>query len=242
MKYIINGKNFESKKKITEYFASILNSREVSKPLNDSDFKDVSELLKYHIEYGKKVGAGIESISIEYHRDDLTNKLAKYPHFQINRVDGSVVDFSYHKTIGYINSGKTVGSENSIDVKKAMRFIVKSQINEFRDKIFSKKTYLRCPILDINFSKKTCHIDHTPPLSFDVLVFNFLKENNINFNDIELLDINGIFSTFKCAELKNKWFEYHKTNAILRGTHSAGNLSQKREKIEWDLIGEQKLK
>jgi hypothetical protein len=238
MGYVINGKFFKSKKNITEYFASILNNREVSKPLNDSDFKDVSELLKYHIEYDKKVGVGIESISIEYHRDDLTNKLAKYPHFQINRIDGSVIDFSYHKTIGYINSGKTVGSENSIDVKKTMRFIVKSQINEFREKIFVKKTYLTCPILGINFSKKTCHIDHTPPLTFDVLVFNFLKENNIKFEDIELVEINGIFSTFKCDELKNKWFEYHKSNAILRGTHGAGNLSQKREKIDWTSIGE----
>jgi hypothetical protein len=75
-------------------------------------------------------------------------------------------------------------------------------------------------------------------LTFDVLVFNFLKENNINFKDIELVEINGIFSTFKSDELKNKWFEYHKSNAILRGTHGAGNLSQKREKLDWISIGE----
>ena len=233
MGYIINGKNFKSKKNITEHFATILNNGGISKSLNEKDFKDVSELLKHHIEYNEKVGAGIESISIEFHKDNLTNNFAKYPHFQINRVDGTAIDFSYHKTIGYINSGKTIGSEKSIDVKKAMRFIVKSQINEFRDKIFLKKTYLMCPILGINFSKKTCNIDHAPPITFDVLVFNFMKENNLKFDDIELFAITGIFSTFKCDELKNKWFEYHKLNAILRGTHGAGNLSQKREKIDW---------
>ena len=234
--YIINNKEFKNKGAITEHFRGILHNSKVGKPLEHIDFMDVCELLKHHIEYDKKVGIGIKSITIEFHKDLLTNKIAKYPHFQINRIDGSSIDFSFVKSISYINSGKTIYSEHFSDIKKCMRFIVKPQIDDFRDKCFSKKTYLVCPILNINFSIKTCHIDHAPPKTFDVLIFDFLNENNLKFNDIEIHEINGIFSTFKDIELREKWFNYHKEFAILRATHQAGNLSQKKVNIDWSCL------
>lgn len=235
-KYIINNKEFKTKNEITEHFRGIMYSYDVKTPLIDDDFYDVCDLLKYHDEYDEKIGVGIESITIEYHNDLLTNKKAKFPHYQINRIDGTYIDFSFIKCISYINSPKTIENKYIGDVKKTMRFLVKHQIDEFRETCFSNKTYLKCPILGINFSKKTCHIDHEPPKTFDVLVFEFLKENGINFKDIELVEINGIFSTFKDKELKNKWVNYHNENAILRATHQAGNLSQKRITINWELL------
>jgi hypothetical protein len=236
VKYLINGKQFKTKIDITEHFRSILYSNEISIPIKGECFNDVCDLLKHHIEYDEKIGVGVESITIEYHKDLLTNKTAKHPHFQINRLDGTSIDFSFVKCIGYINTSKSTNLKHIGDVKQAMRFIIKQQINEFRNDCFNTKKYLVCPILNINFSIKTCHIDHAPPKTFDVLVFDFLSMNNLNFNDIELLDINGIFSTFKNTELRDKWYQYHKENAIIRATHKAGNLSQKRVSVDWEVL------
>jgi len=235
-KYNINNKSFKTKSEITDYFRVIMYRYDEGIPLSYDDFYDVCELLKYHDEYDIKKGVGIESITIEFHNDLLTNKKAKYPHFQINRLDGTFIDFSFIKCISYINSPKSIENKYIGDIKRTMRFLVKHQIDEFRDECFAVKKYLKCPILEINFSKKTCHIDHTPPKTFDVLVFQFLKENKINFDKIELKEINGIFSTFKDEDLKNKWIEFHENNAYLRPTHQAGNLSQKKTPIDWGLL------
>ena len=80
-------------------------------------------------------------------------------------------------------------------------FIIKPQIDSFRDATFKKKRYYKCPILNINFSNATCHIDHEPPKYFDYLVFDFLKTNKFKFTDIELEEVNGIFTTFKNKEV-----------------------------------------
>jgi hypothetical protein len=236
MKYNINNKEYKNKALIKEHYRKILNSRDINTPLGIDDFNDLHALLKHHKEYKEKVGVGIESIQIEYHRDHYTNNLAHYPHFQIYRVDGTNIDFSYISAIKHINNTTTVNNDYVIDVKKAMRFIIKPQIDSFRNETFKIKQYFKCPILNINFSKATFHIYHEPPKYFDFLIFDFLKTNKLKFTDIELEEINGIFSTFKNKKLLKLWFDYHKKNAVLRPVHRAGNLSQKKIKIDWEKL------
>ena len=235
MKYQINGKPFKNKSQITEHFRNIL-KRNDNQTLNQEDTNDVLDLLTYHKEYDEKVGSGIDHVRVEYHIDDLYDRPAKYPHFELYRTDGTNIDFSFHKTISWIKNQKSLDNQHAKDVKTAMRYIVKDQIKRFRDKLFEKKKYHKCPIININYSKATSHIDHEPPLTFDAMVHNFLTEKKLKFKDIELIDITGIYSTFKDTELRKEWYKYHKDNAILRGTHRAGNLSQSRVSLDWDTM------
>lgn len=235
MKYKINGRKFNSKKQIIEYFRKILYRNE-GKILDQEDTDDVLELLTYHKDYEKKVGSGIDYIKVEYHIDNLYKVKVRHPHFELYRTDGTNIDFSFIKTISWIKNQKSLDNQHIKDVKASMRFVIKDQIKNFKDKLFQNKKYHKCPILNINYSKATSHIDHEPPLSFDRMIYNFLTEKNLKFKDIELVDVNGIYTTLSDKKLRNEWYNYHKDNACLRGTHRAGNMSQSREKIDWRQI------
>jgi len=239
MKYNLNGKQFKTKKEITEHFRNIL-KRNDNQTLNENDIDYVLDLLKYHKKYEEKIGSGISHVRVEYHIDNLYDRPATHPHFELYRTDGTNIDFSFYKTISWIKNQNTLNNQHPKDVKRAMRHIVKDQIKTFRDKLFQKKRYHKCPILNINYSTVTAHIDHESPLTFDVMIHNFLTEKKLKFNDIQLIEITGIYSTFKNNELRKEWYKYHRDNAILRGTHKAGNMSQSRVSLDWTKLNQNK--
>lgn len=231
MKYKINNNSFKNKGEITEFFQSILYKNKGRK-LTNEDFQNVLALLYFHPNYEKKKGTGIVEVRVEYHNDFHTGGKSKNPHFQIYRKDGTNIDFSFYTCIKHIKKdGKVSESLNVLkDFKDVMRFEIRDQIISFRKKAFTNRKYIQCPILGINCSNKTSHVDHAPPLMFDRILYNFVKENNVDYRKIKYQNINGIFAMLLDRELANRWKSYHKDNAHLRITHRAGNLSQKRTK------------
>lgn len=232
MGYKIGNKEFKTKTTITNYFSYILKNVKEGTILDGQYLKDVLGLLEYHTERDEKIGCGVDFIRIERHVDIINGFKSKTSHFHIYRKDGTNVDFSYRNCINNIGkSGKK--SRKREDVLKSFRFVVRPQIDEFRTKVFGKKTYLNCEVLGINFSKKTCHIDHKPPKSFINIFENFLEFYNFDYNNIELIPVDGIYDTIKDEKIRNDWYEYHLQHAELRAIHKSANMAQKRaEKIK----------
>lgn len=232
-KYKILDKGFSKKDEITTYYQKILRKSRKGTSLNSSDLKYVIALLDYHHQKDEKIGCGIKNITRETHTDYYTGYESKHCHFHIWRTDGSNEDFSYKKCISNIGTTKKAinKKQNIQNVVKAFRYTIKPQVDAFRAKVFNNKRYLKCEVLGINFSKVTCHIDHQPPLQFNDLLNDFLIENSLNIQDIEVKNLNGIFSILKDKKLSEKWEEYHLNNAKLRPIHRAANLSQKRSKV-----------
>lgn len=233
MACILNNKTFKTKEKLSNYISYILNNAKINSLLEGEYKEDIIILINYHPEASNKIGAGIKEIRVERHTDKVTNK---YPHFHIYRVDGTNEDFSYKKCIRNIGTptrrNRIPG--NLIDIKNAARYEVRDFVYEFKLKAFGIKRYLKCPILNINTSRKTCHVDHISPLTFDQLLFNFINKYNIDMNEIKVKNKDGIIRELEDRDLAEMWINYHNTNAQLRVLHKAANLAQKKAKVAWD--------
>lgn len=227
MSYKIGKKEFKTKTTITNYFSFILKSVKEGSILEGQYLTDVLGLLEYHTEKEDKIGCGINYIKVEKHTDIINGFKSKTCHFHIYRVDGTNIDFSYKNCVN--NIGKYgYKSKKRDDVMKSLRFVVRPQIDSFRTEAFGKKQYLTCEVLGVNFSKKTCHIDHKPPKSFINIVDNFLNDYNLNIEAIEIIAVDNIYDTIKDEIIREDWFNYHLKNAELRAIHKTANLSQKK--------------
>lgn len=227
MKYQIGNKNFKTKTTITDYFSFILKTNKESTKLTGQQLEDVINLLNFHTEKDDKIGCGIDYITTERHVDVINRFKSKTQHFHIYRTDGTDVDFSYKNCVNNIGKNGYVSKKRD-DVLKALRFDVRPQIDEFRTNIFGNKTYLKCEVLGVNFSKKTCHIDHIPPKTFTNIVSNFLEFYNLKIEDIEIEPVDAIYDTLKNKEVKDNWISYHMKHAELRAIHKTANLAQKK--------------
>lgn len=227
MSYKIGKKEFKSKTTIVNYFSYILKNTKEGTVLDGQYLTDVLGLLEYHTEKDEKIGCGIDYIKVEKHTDVINGFKSNTCHFHIYRKDGSNIDFSYRNCVN--NIGKEgYKSKKKDDVLKSLRFVVRPQIDNFRNNAFGKKKYLNCEVLGVNFSKSTCHIDHKPPKSFSNLVEIFLSLYNLNINDIEIIPVDGIYDTIKDDTIRQDWFDFHLENAELRAIHKTANLAQKK--------------
>jgi hypothetical protein len=227
MEYELNNKKFKTKKEITDFYKSILYKTKLNTTLKNSDLDFVLALLEHHPEKDVKKGEGIEYIRIEKDINPISNTESKYPHFHIYRKDNSNIDFSFHQCIRDIDGKKDKSLQ---DFKKVMRFEVSSQTMNFKKNAFKTKTYIKCPILNINCSVNTSHVDHEPPFSFDKVLYDFMKQEDISYKVLSFEEVNGIYSILKDRKIAKKWKKFHEENAKLRITHQAGNMSQKRDK------------
>jgi hypothetical protein len=89
----IDTRSFASLKDATEFFRSMLNRYRPRDRVSDGDAAHLAALLKRHNEYDEKVGVGIDHFAVMVAPDFKTHC------FEIIRVDGTRVDFSYQRCI-----------------------------------------------------------------------------------------------------------------------------------------------
>lgn len=232
MPYTIGGREFKSKQTVTDYFSHILRTNKVGTKLPKNFEKDVIILLQFHTERDEKIGCGIDHIKTEKHLDAINGFYSNTQHFHIYRTDGTDIDFSYKNCVNNMGKSGYKGKKKD-DLTKSFRFVVRPQIDAFRTKAFGKKQYLKCEVLGVNFSKKTCHVDHIPPMTFQNLFDNFLEHYGLTIEEIETQPVDNIYDTVKDEAIRNNWYNYHQKHAQLRVIHKTANLAQKKsEKIK----------
>ena len=154
-------------------------------------FKDLYTRNPKHINHLDKVNEF--KISMDF-TSGITNKV-----FCIDK-DGSEHIFSWNDCV----DGK--GSDNYDRLIDSFRDAIQTQINEFN---YKKKC------CDLCGNNDKCEVDHKN-IDFIDLVKNFIK---INVNTPDKFDTNNIGQNCFRKEdniFKNKWFDYHKENAILQ--------------------------
>jgi hypothetical protein len=72
-----------------------------------------------------------------------------------------------------------------------------------------------------------------PPLTFDVLAFNFCMDNHINPLEVRVGSEGGVRAVFEDKELVLKWREFHRDHAKLRLISKIGNLKIPKERVSW---------
>ena len=194
-----------TKKAALNHYKSILNSYDFGQSLNDSDFKEILELLETHPRKKEKKGVGIKQI-----------KVAKLKYntkaFELVRLDDSTEFFSYTKRI---NSPRT----NSTKFGKACRKAIQEDLRSVKQAYFdkhSKNGKVKCQETKELLSWEQLNIDHRQPNTFSVIVDRFIELNKINVEDVEYVEIDGEENELADLELKQKFIEYHREKANLR--------------------------
>jgi hypothetical protein len=167
--------------------------------------------LQLHPRAPVKIGTGV--------RDALVNCLPNGDrNFILIRNDGSTTNFSINKCLRPINKIK--------EVKEAARFAVKPQTKAFKDTHFTGK----CEKTYVTISSKEAHVDHVPPLTFDVLLADFLNSINVSIEDIEVVNVGDMQEgkLFVDKTIGERWAKYHHEHAQLRIISVKENLGAKK--------------
>ncbi len=106
------------------------------------------------------------------------------PCFRIARIDGSGTDFSYRHCIrGYPPSRKQ-------EVSQAFRRAVRFDLYDARDKFFlghkGPDGLVECAVTKERITPDHGHMDHRPPLTFEVLVTTFLEARGLSVDDVPI--------------------------------------------------------
>ena len=227
-KFKLLDNTFKTKAEFKKFVKTILNKYDIDGVIDDTDFQYISELLKRHPEYEKKIGSGIKHIVI---RTD--GKWGKTRCFHILRTDGSQTDFSYINCID-----NDISREPMKMYKASARSAVKKQISSFLSNYITQtKDYADNVISQKSNTKintKDATVDHIPPMTFDKIANDFLQIKQLDPSQIEYMGFgdNQYHKEFREEAIKVEFEEYHRKVAKLRVISRHENLTQKKKNFE----------
>lgn len=211
----IGNRDFLTKKEALNHYKTILNSYDFGQSINESDYKEVLDLLETHPRKEEKKGVGIKEIRVA--------KLKyKTKAFELVRLDGSTEYFSYTKRI---NSPRTNTARFSEACRKAIQEDLRNVKQAYFDK-HSKKGKVKCQETKELLSWEQLNIDHRQPNTFSVILDRFIELNNINVEQVEFVEIDGEGNELADLKLKQKFIEYHREKANLRIVNKDNNLGR----------------
>lgn len=208
--FVLAGKHFDSKSAVQKYIQDeIYYSYPVDVYFAPYHQQVLVDLLEYHPKRDEKIGSGVKRMWLQHVPHCSTAAL------MLERHDGSVTDFSYRKCL--------FGTNNLARFKQACRNAIEpfKRVAKFD---FPPGQVRLCPILGIEMTCETSHIDHMPPNTFDKIVTGYIRDRNIDVNDPALLK-SGIGASFASEEQAYDWICYHNERAKLRLISSQANLS-----------------
>jgi Protein of unknown function (DUF3223) len=227
MPYQIGGVEFNIKSEITDRCRLILNSIPDGGSPSDEQCEFLFDLFRYHDEWVEKSTRGIKAISTQ-----TTEHGTRC--FVLIRKDESKIDISFPHSIKLIPTKRTQNLVNQrlLDYKAAARTAIKGQIQAFRNEVL--RNGVVCPYTGDLLKRDNCAIDHTPPDTFDKLLFQFSLSKKINPTSVGVGSINGVVAEFVDKEIETNWQLYHQQNAKLRVISRIGNLQFPKESVSWN--------
>ncbi len=229
--FFINDKTFKTKTELKDFVKAILNKYELNKAIDTIDLQFISELLKRHPEYDRKIGIGIKAIVVK-----IDGNWGKTKCFHIQRTDGTETDFSYNNCID-----NDISKEPLKMFKQSARSAVKNQIVSHLSNYISRtkdnNDNVICQKSQTKINKGQATVDHIPPITFDRIVTDFILMKNIEPSQIEYIGFgdNEYNKEFKEENLRSEFAKYHKEVAKLRVISKQENLKQKKKNFNEQL-------
>jgi hypothetical protein len=159
------------------FFKSMLNRYRPGQRVTDEDGLDLAALLERHTEYSAKVGCGVSHFEVM-----MTEHGTQC--FRIVRTDSSGTDFSYRHCVSQRNPSRK--QEVSQGFRRAVRF----DLYDARDKFFSTHQgsdgLIACAATGERIGREHAHMDHRPPMTFEVIVTTFLAGRGLSLDDVPL--------------------------------------------------------
>lgn len=214
--FTVNGERFGKKTDLEDRIRGIINSYRDDQPLNWFDLEFVSDLLSNHPNAATKTGCGMATIVVRRNPIYRQNR-----NFVLLRTDGTETDFSWRECI--------TPTPHSKKVRIACRALVEPYTREFKQRFFDERDGKAvCPITGEDIYFLGSHVDHEPPMTFEVIFKNFVSEYRIDIDRVELKDAladNKYYDELADPDLIMNWIDYHHQHATVRVVSAKANLS-----------------
>lgn len=226
MPYLIANELFPTKESIKDRCRAILDAIPDGQPIGEVNAHFLFKLFKFHDEWSQKAVGGVVNISTQ-----------STPHgtrcFVLIKLGGDSIDISFLHAIRQIPTlrSATLIPQALRDFRNAAREAVKAQIYGFRDNALRQEQH--CPFTNEVLSRATCAVDHTPPKTFDQLLYDFCRNRSLNPLCVAVVSKGGTVAALDDAELLAVWQAYHSENAHLRLLSKIGNLQLPRASVPW---------
>lgn len=170
-------RSFDKQGDATTFFKAMLNRYRPGERVSDDDGLDVAALLERHTEYAMKVGCGVSHFEVV-----MTEHGTQC--FRIVRTDGSGTDFSYP----YCISQRPPSRKQ--EVSQAFRRVVRFDLYKARDIFFAAHSdadgLVACAVTAERIGRDQAHMDHRPPMTFEVIVTTFLCGRGLSLDGVPL--------------------------------------------------------
>lgn len=212
-------RSFDNQTKATQYFKDMLNRYEAGDRVGLNDSLDLSALLERHDEYAQKVGCGVD------HFEVITTEHGTNC-FRIVRTDGSGTDFSYRHCITQRPPTRKQ------EVSQAFRRVVQIDLYSARDKFFSENKgpdgKVICAVSKERIGRDEAHMDHRPPMTFEVIVTTFLEGRGMSLDQVPITSgqDDQVSPEITDPGLAESFHSYHARVAKLDIVKTVVNLSQ----------------
>lgn len=210
---------FTNQGQATDYFKNMLSRYRPGERVTEEDSLDLSALLERHDEYSQKVGCGLD------HFEVMTTEHGTNC-FRIVRTDGSGTDFSYRHCI------TQRAPSRKQEVSQAFRRVVQLDLYTARDNFFAQNTgadgMVTCAVTGERIGRGDAHMDHRPPMTFEVIVTTFLEGRGMSLDQVPITSGRDeqVSPEITDETLADDFRRYHSRIAKLDMVKSSVNLSQ----------------
>lgn len=169
----IGNQEFPNKTKAKAFFKAMLGRYRPGMRVSDQDFPNLLALLERHHEAAQKIGCGVAAFEVRLN--------FKTQGFWALRRDGTETDFSYLTCLDGEPPAK-------LQVCRALRHLISPDIRAARDAIFADSVGNRvaCAETGQMLDVTEGHMDHRPPWVFDAIVAEFLAQEGVTFEGVEI--------------------------------------------------------
>lgn len=234
----IGKKEYKFKKDAIAHYRAILNSYDFEESLNESDHKDLIDLLNFdYINYlAENELIDEENVIVgELDNEDILEndfiiediKVAKVQFntkcFEIVFKSGKSQYISY---LMMINKSKFTPE---MLFNKACRNSIQNDIRDVKQDYFdknSKKGYVKCQETGMLSKWTELVVDHRQPHTFSIIIDRFKEVNKVDLDKIEYTSNNQNHIIFKDEELTEQFRKYHMEKASLRIVRKECNSSR----------------
>lgn len=212
-------RSFEKQGDATDFFKAMLNRYRPGQRVSDEDGLDVAALLERHPEYSTKVGCGVRHFEVV-----MTEHGTQC--FRILRVDGTGTEFSY------LNCISQRAPSRKQEVSQAFRRAVRFDLYKARDAFFVAHTgadgLVACAVTGERIKRDQAHMDHRPPMTFEVIVTTFLGARGMSLDDVPLTSgqDDQVSPEVTDEQLREAFRAYHAAVARLDFVQDTINLAQ----------------
>lgn len=212
-------RRFEKHGDATAFFKAMLNRYKPGDRVSDEDALDLTALLERHTEYVAKVGCGVSHFEVF-----MTEHGTQC--FRIVRLDGSGTEFSYPHCISQRPPSRKQ------EVSHAFRWAIRFDLYNARDAFFAQHRgadgLVSCAASGERIERDQGHMDHRPPMTFEVLVTTFLASKGKSLDDVPLTTARDdqVSPEMTDEVLREEFRGFHKRVARLDFVKKSINLAQ----------------